>query len=40
LFDRSVETFFSASGIWLLVHLVSSRLLQGPLIPASGPEGP
>ena len=29
LFDRSVEAYFSASGIWLLVNLVSSTLLQG-----------
>jgi hypothetical protein len=33
LFDRSIETYFSASGIWLLVNLVSSNLLQGPLTP-------
>jgi Domain of unknown function (DUF3786) len=33
LFDRAIETCFSASGIWLLVNLVSSRLLQGPLAP-------
>jgi hypothetical protein len=33
LFDRSVETYFSASGIWLLVNLVSTKLLQGPLTP-------
>ena len=29
LFDRAIETCFSASGIWLLVNLVSSNLLQG-----------
>jgi Domain of unknown function (DUF3786) len=33
LFDRSIETCFSASGIWLLVNLVSSNLLQGPRTP-------
>jgi hypothetical protein len=33
LFDRSIETYFSASGIWLLVNLVSSNLLQGPMAP-------
>ncbi len=33
LFDRAIETYFSASGIWLLVNLVSSKLLQGPLTP-------
>jgi hypothetical protein len=33
LFDRSIETYFSASGIWLLVNLVSSNLLQGPITP-------
>ena len=34
LFHRAIETYFSASGIWLLVNLVSSRLLQGrPLTP-------
>jgi hypothetical protein len=27
LFDRSIETYFSASGIWLLVNLVSFHLL-------------
>jgi hypothetical protein len=30
LFDRSIETCFSASGIWLLANLVSSNLLRGP----------
>jgi hypothetical protein len=29
LFDRSIETCFSASGIWLLVNLVSFNLLRG-----------
>ena len=29
LFDRAIETCFSASGIWLLVNLVSSNLLRG-----------
>ena len=33
LFDRAIETCFSASGIWLLVNLVSSNLLQGRRIP-------
>jgi hypothetical protein len=33
LFDRSIETYFSASGIWLLVNLVCTNLLQGPLTP-------
>ena len=33
LFDRSIETCFSASGIWLLVNLVSARLLQGRRTP-------
>jgi hypothetical protein len=32
LFDRAIETYFSASGIWLLVNLVSSKLLQGRLL--------
>jgi hypothetical protein len=32
LFHRAIETYFSASGIWLLVNLVSSKLLQGPLL--------
>jgi hypothetical protein len=27
LFDRSVEAYLSASGIWLLANLVSSTLL-------------
>jgi hypothetical protein len=36
LFDRSLETCFSASGIWLLFNLVSYRLLQGPLTPEAG----
>ncbi|MBW1723435.1 MAG: DUF3786 domain-containing protein [Deltaproteobacteria bacterium] len=30
LFDRSIETCFSASGIWSLVNLVSFFLLKGP----------
>jgi hypothetical protein len=29
LFDRSIESYFSASGIWLLVNLVCTNLLQG-----------
>jgi hypothetical protein len=33
LFDRSIETYFSASGIWLLINLVCTNLLQGPLTP-------
>jgi hypothetical protein len=33
LFDRTVESCFSASGIWLLVNLVSARLLQGRRMP-------
>jgi hypothetical protein len=36
LFDRSIETYFSASGIWLLVNLVSTNLLQGPLAITGG----
>ena len=31
LFDRSIENYFSASGIWGLVNLVSFALLKGPL---------
>jgi len=30
LFDRSIENYFSASGIWGLVNLVSFALLKGP----------
>ncbi|SPD75391.1 conserved hypothetical protein [uncultured Desulfobacterium sp.] len=30
LFDRSIEEYFSASGIWGLVNLVSTALLKGP----------
>jgi hypothetical protein len=33
LFDRSIEAYFSASGIWLLVNLVCTNLLQGPPTP-------
>lgn len=33
LFDRSIEAYFSASGIWLLVNLVCTNLLQGPPAP-------
>jgi hypothetical protein len=33
LFDRSIENYLTASGIWLLVNLVSSSLLLGPLMP-------
>jgi len=29
LFDRSIESYFSASGIWLLVNLVCTNLLRG-----------
>jgi hypothetical protein len=37
LFDRAIETCFSASGIWLLVNLVSSNLLRGPRKPETDP---
>ena len=37
LFDRAIETCFSASGIWLLVNLVSSNLLQGRRTPEAAP---
>ncbi len=30
LFDRSIEHYFTASGIWGLVNLVSTALLRGP----------
>ncbi len=30
LFDRSVQEYFSASGIWGLVNLVSTAILRGP----------
>ena len=30
LFDRSIEAYFSASGIWGVVNLVSRALLRGP----------
>ncbi len=30
LFDRSIENYFSASGIWGLVNLVSFALLKDP----------
>jgi len=30
LFDRSIENYLSASGIWGLVNLVSFALLKGP----------
>jgi hypothetical protein len=33
LFERSIETYVPASGIWILVNLVCTNLLQGPLTP-------
>ena len=33
LCHRAIETYFSASGIWFLVNLVCTNLLQGPLTP-------
>lgn len=33
LFDRSIEKYFSAAGIWGLVNRVSTALLQGPANP-------
>lgn len=35
LFDRSIESCFSASGIWLVVNLVSSSLLYGGRLPGA-----